>query len=39
MPKISDARILMIATDGFEDNELKDPLATLKERCAKVTLA
>ena len=39
MPRISDARILMIATDGFEDNELKDPLATLKERGAKVTLA
>ena len=39
MPRISDARILMIATDGFEDSELKDPLATLKERGAQVTLA
>ena len=39
MPKIGDARILMIATDGFEDSELMDPRRTLKERGAKVTLA
>ena len=39
MPSISDARILFIATDGFEDSELLQPLATLKERGASVTLA
>ena len=39
MPRISDARILFIATDGFEDSELLIPLNTLKERGAKVTLA
>ena len=39
MPKISDARILMIATDGFEDNELMKPRETLIGRGAKVTLA
>ena len=39
MPKIGDARILMIATDGFEDSELMDPRRTLIERGAKVTLA
>lgn len=39
MPNISDAKILFIATDGFEDSELLDPLNTLRERGAKVTLA
>lgn len=39
MPDISDARILFIATDGFEDSELLQPLKTLKERGASVTLA
>ena len=39
MPAIADARILAIATDGFEDAELLDPLKTLKERGAQVTLA
>lgn len=39
MPQISDSKILMIATDGFEDNELMDPKRTLAERGAKVTLA
>jgi protease I len=39
MPALSDARILMIATDGFEDSELLDPLNGLRERGAKVTLA
>jgi protease I len=39
MPAISDARILIIATDGFEDSELMDPRQTLIDRGATVTLA
>jgi protease I len=39
MPSISEAKILLIATDGFEDSELMDPLTTLRERGARVTLA
>jgi len=39
MPKISDAKILMIATDGFEDSELLEPRRILKERGAEVVLA
>ena len=39
MPGISEARILMIATDGFEDSELLEPRRILSERGADVTLA
>jgi protease I len=39
MPNISDAKILMIATDGFEDSELLEPRRILRERGADVTLA
>jgi protease I len=39
MPAISNARILIIATDGFEDSELLVPRQTLLDRGAKVTLA
>ena len=39
MPDISEARILMIATDGFEDSELLKPLQMLRDRGAQVTLA
>lgn len=39
MPSISEARILFIATDGFEDSELVDPLNALKAQGAKVVLA
>ncbi|HEX8063189.1 MAG TPA: type 1 glutamine amidotransferase domain-containing protein [Allosphingosinicella sp.] len=39
MPKISEAKILMIATDGFEDSELLEPRRILRERGADVTLA
>ena len=39
MPDISEAKILIIATDGFEDNELLKPLETLKQRGAEVILA
>jgi protease I len=39
MPSISDAHILFIATDGYEDSELVEPLRLLKERGAEVTLA
>jgi protease I len=39
MPQISDARILIIATDGFEDSELLEPRRILLERGADLTLA
>ena len=39
MPILSEARILVIATDGFEDSELLEPIRILKERGARVTLA
>jgi protease I len=39
MPSIADARILIIATDGFEDSELLEPRRILKARGADVTLA
>jgi protease I len=39
MPDIAEARILMIATDGFEDSELLVPRQTLIDRGAAVTLA
>src|SRR4051794_5202222 len=39
MPKISDARILMIATDGYEDSELLETRRLLEQRGADVTLA
>jgi protease I len=39
MPNIADARVLMIATDGYEDSELLEPRRILRERGANVTLA
>lgn len=39
MPSISEAKILMIATDGYEDSELLEPRRILGERGAEVTLA
>jgi protease I len=39
MPRIAESRILMIATDGFEDNELMEPRRILIDRGADVTLA
>ncbi|MGA9582491.1 MAG: type 1 glutamine amidotransferase domain-containing protein [Allosphingosinicella sp.] len=39
MTDISEARILMIATDGYEDSELLEPRRILGERGADVTLA
>jgi protease I len=39
MPKISDAKILMIATDGYEDSELLETRRLLEQRGADVTLA
>ena len=32
MPSIDDARILIMATDGFEESELFGPRAILRER-------
>jgi protease I len=39
MPRISDARILIIATDGFEQSELFDQRQTLLDAGATVKLA
>jgi len=39
MPQINQARILIIATDGFEQAELEVPRDKLKEAGAKVTIA
>ena len=39
MPEISKARILIVATDGFEESELFGPRQILQERGAEVKLA
>lgn len=39
MPRISDSRILILATDGFEDSELLEPRRRLIEAGAHVVLA
>lgn len=39
MPKISEARVLIVATDGFEEWELFGPRAILEKRGAEVVLA
>jgi protease I len=39
MPRIEQARILIMATDGFEESELFGPRAILRERGAEVLLA
>ena len=39
MPGISEARVLIVATDGFEEWELFGPLQILRERGAEVVLA
>ena len=39
MPKISQARVLIVATDGFEESELFGPLEMLRARGAEVKLA
>jgi protease I len=39
MPNISEAKILIIATHGYEDSELLEPRRILSERGAKITLA
>ncbi len=39
MPKISDSKILIVATDGFEQSELFGPREILIDRGAEVTLA
>jgi protease I len=39
MPAIAEARILFIATDGFEESELFEPRQRLLDRGAKVVLA
>lgn len=39
MPNISEARVLILATDGFEESELFGPLQILRDRGADVKLA
>ena len=39
MPAVSDAKILIIATDGFEDSELLEPRRRLLEAGAEIVLA
>ena len=39
MPSIANARILIVATDGFEESELFGPRQILQERGAEVVLA
>lgn len=39
MPSIADSRILIMATDGFEESELFGPRAILSDRGAEVVLA
>lgn len=39
MPQISQARILIVSTDGFEESELFGPLEILRGRGAEVKLA
>jgi len=39
MPKISEAKILIIATDGFEQSELEVPLEKLRNQGASVHVA
>lgn len=39
MPKIADARVLILATDGFEQSELEVPRDRLREAGATVELA
>ncbi|MGI8704487.1 MAG: type 1 glutamine amidotransferase domain-containing protein [Sphingomicrobium sp.] len=39
MPKISDSKVLIVATDGFEESELFGPLEILTKQGAEVKLA
>jgi len=39
MSRLSDARVLIVATDGFEESELFGPLQILRDRGAEVKLA
>ena len=39
MPRISDAKVLIVATDGFEESELFGPLEILNGKGAEVKLA
>ncbi len=39
MPRITETRVLIVATDGFEEHELFGPLEILRARGAEVALA
>jgi len=38
MPQLADIRVAVIATDGFEETELTEPVKALKEAGAQVTI-
>src|SRR5437588_12971750 len=38
MPELTDFRVAVLATDGFEESELMDPVKALKEAGAQVTI-
>jgi protease I len=39
MPKISQSKILILATDGYERSELREPYEKLKAKGADVKIA
>jgi protease I len=38
MSKLTDFRVAVVATDGFEDSELMEPVAALRDAGARVTI-
>jgi protease I len=38
MPKLTDFRVAVVATDGFEESELTKPVAALRDAGARVTI-
>ena len=38
MPDLTDLRVAVVATDGFEETELTQPVAALREAGARVTI-
>jgi protease I len=38
MPKLTDCRVAVVATDGFEESELTQPVAALRDAGAQVTI-
>jgi protease I len=38
MSKLTDFRVAVVATDGFEESELTEPVAALRDAGARVTI-